>query len=113
MNGALVQETPAFPPPDDQVLVKTMKPGERQLWRIVNASATIYLSPQLVLSVNGKTQVLPLVITALDGVPVHDDNGRPYFDIVDTTKHPLLLANANRVEISGACSAAGRYSLPR
>jgi FtsP/CotA-like multicopper oxidase with cupredoxin domain len=99
LNGALVQETPAFPPPDDQVLVKTMKPGERQIWRIVNASATVYLSPQLVLSVNGKTQVLPLVITALDGVPVHDDNGHPYFDIVDTTKHPLVLANANRVEI--------------
>ena len=99
LNGALVQETPAFPPPDDQVLVKTMKPGERQIWRIVNASATVYLSPQLVLSINGKTQMLPLVVTALDGVPVHDDNGRPYFDIVDTTKHPLLLANANRVEI--------------
>ena len=99
LNGALVQETPAFPPPDDQGLVKTMQPGERQIWRIVNASATVYLSPQLVLSINGKTQVLPLVITALDGVPVHDDNGRPYFDIVDTTKHPLLLANANRVEI--------------
>ncbi len=99
LNGAVVQETPAFPPPDDQVLVKTMKPGERQIWRIVNASATSYVSPQLVLSINGKTQVLPLVITALDGVPVHDDNGRAYFDIVDTTKHPLLLATANRVEI--------------
>jgi FtsP/CotA-like multicopper oxidase with cupredoxin domain len=99
LNGALVQETSAFPPPDDQVLVKTMKAGERQIWRIVNASATTYVSPQLVLSVNGKTQALPLVITALDGVPVHDDNGRTYFDIVDTTKHPLLLATANRVEI--------------
>jgi FtsP/CotA-like multicopper oxidase with cupredoxin domain len=99
LNGAPVQETAAFPPPDNQVLVKTMKPGERQIWRIVNASAVAYISPQLVLSVNGKTQILPLVITALDGVPVHDDNGRRYFDIVDTTKNPLLMATANRVEI--------------
>jgi FtsP/CotA-like multicopper oxidase with cupredoxin domain len=107
LNGAPVQETAAFPPPDNQVLVKTMKPGERQIWRIVNASAVAYISPQLVLSVNGKTQILPLVITALDGVPIHDDNGRRYFDVVDTTKHPLLMATANRVEILVHAPPAG------
>lgn len=99
LNGAPVQDTASFPPPDDQVLVKTMKPGERQIWRIVNASATAYVSPQLVLSVNGKSTVLPLVVTGLDGVPVHDDGGRYYFDVIDTTKTPLVLATANRVEI--------------
>jgi hypothetical protein len=31
LNGALVNETAAFPPPDDKVLVKTMKAGEKQL----------------------------------------------------------------------------------
>ena len=98
LNGALVEETPQFPPPDGEVLVKQMHVGETQLWRLVNASAQTYVSPQLVLSQNGKEQVLPLVIVALDGVPVHDDDGNRFFDIVDTTKHPLLLATANRVE---------------
>jgi FtsP/CotA-like multicopper oxidase with cupredoxin domain len=98
LNGALVQETPQFPPPDDQVLVKTMAVGERQLWRLANTSAQTYVSPQLVLSQNGVDRVLPLVIVALDGNPVHDDDGNRHFDIVDTTKQPLLLAPANRAE---------------
>jgi len=98
LNGALVQEAPQFPPPDDQVLVKTMAVGERQLWRLANTSAQTYVSPQLVLSQNGVDRVLPLVIVALDGNPVHDDDGNRHFDIVDTTKQPLLLAPANRVE---------------
>jgi FtsP/CotA-like multicopper oxidase with cupredoxin domain len=98
LNGALVQETPQFPPPDDQVLVKTMAVGERQLWRLANTSAQTYVSPQLVLSQNGVDRVLPLVIVALDGNPVHDDDGNRHFGIVDTTKRPLLLAPANRAE---------------
>jgi FtsP/CotA-like multicopper oxidase with cupredoxin domain len=98
LNGALVQETTAFPPPDDQVLVKTMVPGERQIWRLVNAAAQTYISPQLVLSQNGKEQVLPLVVVARDGVPVHDDDGWRRFETIDTSKHPFLLATANRVE---------------
>lgn len=99
LNGALVQETAAFPPPDDQVLVKTMKVGERQIWRILNAAGATYISPQLVLSQNGMTRVLPLKVIARDGVPVHDDNGNHHFEIIDTTEHPLLMATANRVEI--------------
>ncbi|QJP13552.1 multicopper oxidase domain-containing protein [Starkeya sp. ORNL1] len=98
LNGALVNETAAFPPPDDKVLVKTMAAGERQLWRLVNASAQTYISPQLVLSQNGKTSILPLEIVALDGAPVYDNEGHRRIDRVDTTKKPLLLATANRVE---------------
>jgi FtsP/CotA-like multicopper oxidase with cupredoxin domain len=107
LNGALVQETPQFPPPDDQVLLKTMAVGERQIWRIVNAGAQTYVSPQLVLSENGINRVLPLVIIARDGVPVHDDDGSRHFDIDDTARHPLLLATANRVEILVHAPPAG------
>ena len=99
LNGALEEETPSFPPPDSKVLTKTMAVGERQLWRILNSSAQTYVSPQLVLSKDGKDRVLPLVIVAQDGVPVHDDEGKRRYDRVDTTKHPLLLATGNRVEI--------------
>jgi len=98
LNGALVKETAAFPPPDDKVPVKAMAPGERQLWRLVNASANTYVSPELVLSENGQTRVLPLEIVALDGAPVHDDAGNRRFLLWDTSKRPLLLATANRVE---------------
>jgi FtsP/CotA-like multicopper oxidase with cupredoxin domain len=93
LNGALVQETPTFPPPDDKVLRKTMVAGKQQAWRILNAGAQTYVSPQLVLSRNGINTVLPLVIIALDGVPV-----RPPA-VVDTRRRPLLLATANRVEL--------------
>jgi FtsP/CotA-like multicopper oxidase with cupredoxin domain len=98
LNGALVKETAAFPPPDDKVPVKAMAPGERQLWRLVNATGDTYVSPQLVLSENGKTRVLPLEIVALDGAPVHDDVGNRRLVQWDTSKRPLLLATANRVE---------------
>jgi FtsP/CotA-like multicopper oxidase with cupredoxin domain len=98
LNGALVEETAAFPPPDDKVPVKAMVPGERQLWRIVNATGNTYVSPQLVLSEDGRTRVLPLEIVALDGAPVHDDLGNRRFLRWDTSKRPLLLATANRVE---------------
>ncbi len=107
LNGALVQETAQFPPPDSQVLVKTMTVGERQLWRLANSTAETYISPQLVLSVNGTSTVQPLVITAMDGVPVHDDNGNRRNLVVDTTKHPLLLATANRLEFLVHAPPAG------
>ena len=99
LNGALVKETETFPPPDAQVLTKTMAPGERQIWRILNAAAQTYISPRLVLAKGGKERVLPLVIVARDGVPVHDDDGKRRFQVVDTERQPLLLATANRVEI--------------
>jgi FtsP/CotA-like multicopper oxidase with cupredoxin domain len=35
----------------------------------------------------------------LDGVPLHEDDGRRRYAVIDTTTHPLLLATANRAEI--------------
>jgi FtsP/CotA-like multicopper oxidase with cupredoxin domain len=46
----------------------TMKPGERQLWRVLNASAITYLSLQLLY--DDVAQAVDVV--ALDGVPIHN-----------------------------------------
>jgi len=46
-----------------------MRAGERQLWRILNASAITYLDLQLL--VNDELQALGVV--ALDGVPINED----------------------------------------
>src|SRR6202044_3323841 len=49
--------------------VIAMKPGERQLWRVLNASAITYLN--LAVLFNRKPQQLGLV--ALDGVPLNQN----------------------------------------
>jgi FtsP/CotA-like multicopper oxidase with cupredoxin domain len=45
----------------------TMKPGERQLWRVLNASAITYLSLQMLFG----PQAQAVEVVALDGVPIH------------------------------------------
>src|ERR1700678_1239872 len=57
------------PYPDYPPAVITMKPGERQLWRVLNASAITYLN--LAVLYDRKPQELGIV--ALDGVPVNAD----------------------------------------
>jgi FtsP/CotA-like multicopper oxidase with cupredoxin domain len=59
------------PYPDYPPGIITMRPGERQLWRVLNASAITYLN--LAVLYNGSPQ--PLGIVAMDGVPI-DQNGR-------------------------------------
>jgi FtsP/CotA-like multicopper oxidase with cupredoxin domain len=54
---------PKYPP-----ATITMKPRERQLWRVLNASAITYLSLQLLF--DGQSQAVEVV--ALDGVPMHE-----------------------------------------
>jgi len=61
-----------IPWPDYPPAVMEMKPGERQLWRVLNASALTYLNLELLL--NRKPQ--PLGLVALDGVPLNR-NGKP------------------------------------
>ncbi len=60
------------PYPDYPPASLEMKPGERQLWRVLNASAITYLN--LALLFNRAAQ--PLGIVALDGVPLNE-NGNP------------------------------------
>jgi FtsP/CotA-like multicopper oxidase with cupredoxin domain len=60
------------PYPDYHPAVIAMKPSERQLWRVLNASAITYLNLQV--AYNGVAQALGVV--ALDGVPINQ-NGVP------------------------------------
>jgi FtsP/CotA-like multicopper oxidase with cupredoxin domain len=63
---------PDYPPATIQ-----MKPGERQLWRVLNASAITYLNLEVLF--DRKPQALGLV--AMDGVPMNqNDNLKDSFD---------------------------------
>jgi len=55
------------PYPDYPPATITMKPGERQLWRVLNASAITYLSLQVLFG----AQAQAVEVVALDGVPIH------------------------------------------
>ncbi len=59
------------PYPDYQPAVIEMKPGEKQLWRVLNASALTYLNLSVIL--DGAAQRLGVV--ALDGVPMNTNGG--------------------------------------
>lgn len=54
------------PYPDYTPAVIEMKPGERQLWRVLNASAITYLNLQVLI----QRQPQPLALVAMDGVPM-------------------------------------------
>ena len=60
----------SVPYPDYPPAIITMKPQERQLWRVLNASAITYVNLQVLFA--GQAQAVGVV--ALDGVPV-DANG--------------------------------------
>ncbi len=57
------------PYPDYPPAVIPMKPGERQLWRVLNACAITYLNLQVVF--NGVVQ--PVGVVGLDGVPLAEN----------------------------------------
>ncbi len=59
------------PYPDYLPARLTMKPGERQLWRVVNASAITYLN----LAELFRRAPQPLGIVAIDGVPINVSGG--------------------------------------
>lgn len=71
------------PYPDYPSAVIQMKPNERQLWRVLNASAITYLNLQVLF---GKT-AQPLQLVAMDGVPIDRNDPR-----VDTKNMQLHLA---------------------
>jgi FtsP/CotA-like multicopper oxidase with cupredoxin domain len=70
------------PYPDYPRATIKMKPGEKQLWRVVNASAITYLNLEVIF--NRAAQ--PLGLVAMDGVPLNTGNGLPA-DFVDWQKH--------------------------
>jgi FtsP/CotA-like multicopper oxidase with cupredoxin domain len=77
---------PDYPPATIQI-----KPGERQLWRVLNATAITYLN--LAVLFNRVPQTLGLV--AMDGVPMHQNDSLK--DSVDPQNHIGLPPGA-RVE---------------
>jgi FtsP/CotA-like multicopper oxidase with cupredoxin domain len=92
------------PYPDYPPAVIQMKPGERQLWRVLNASAITYLN--LAVLFNRTPQSLQLV--AMDGVPMaHND---PTGESVDPQDH-LGVPPGARVEFIVTGPPAGQSGL--
>jgi FtsP/CotA-like multicopper oxidase with cupredoxin domain len=77
--------------PQYRPAVIAMKPSERQLWRVLNASAITYLDLQLLF--NDRPQMVGVV--AIDGIPVNE-NGNDKQDVV--WKGHILLPPASRAE---------------
>ncbi len=79
------------PYPEYKPAVIRIKPLERQLWRVLNASAITYLNLQII--ANGSPQSLGVV--ALDGIPINE-NGMAGNRIL--WESHILLPPAGRVE---------------
>lgn len=88
------------PYPDYPPATIEMKPGERQLWRVLNASAITYLNLEVLL--NRVPQALGLV--ALDGVPLNRYGGPA--ELVDPQTHIGLPPGARAEFIVEAPPAA-------
>ena len=84
-----------------------MKPGETQLWRVLNASADTILDLQL----NYDGQPQPLEIVGLDGVPTGSQDGRAKGSIVN--QNHVLIPPAGRAEfiIAGPAAAVKNAQL--
>ena len=92
------------PYPDYPPAVIEMKPGERQLWRVLNASAITYLNLQVLFGHAPQ----PLGLVAMDGVPMNhnDEQG----ESVDAQTHIGLPPGA-RVEFIVTGPAEGESAL--
>jgi FtsP/CotA-like multicopper oxidase with cupredoxin domain len=99
LNGAPVPENAngTFPA-DGALLSKTMRPGQRQLFRLVNASANSFVAPKLALKQNGKLTVQKLEVFARDGVGLADATGRRHLTKFDVSKTPFVVPPASRLE---------------
>ena len=86
--------------PDYKPVIVPVRPGERQLWRVVNASADAYLDLQL--KYDGAVQSLRVV--AYDGVPVGSQDGHQLGRALDQ-KH-VFLSPAARAEFVVTAPAA-------
>lgn len=88
------------PYPEYEPAVIEMKPGEKQLWRVLNASGLTYLN--LTLLRDGSAQEVGLI--SLDGVPMNT-NGGPADFVYWTTR--LGVPPGSRVEFIVSGPAAG------
>ena len=92
------------PYPDYPPAVIQMRPGERQLWRVLNASAITYLN--IAVLFNRAPQ--PLELVAMDGVPM--SHGDPTGEAVDPQTH-LGLPPGARAEFIVTGPAEGQSGL--
>lgn len=88
------------PYPNYEPAILPMKPGEKQLWRVLNASAITYLN----LSVLLNRQPQPLGVVALDGAPLNLYGGSQ--DAVSSQTH-LGVPPGGRVEFVVTAPPAG------
>jgi len=92
------------PYPDYPPAVIQMRPGERQLWRVLNASAITYLN--LAVLFNRVPQ--PMELVAMDGVPM--THGDPSGESTDPQTH-LTVPPGARVEFIVTGPPAGQDGL--
>ena len=96
------------PYPDYTPAVIEMRPGERQLWRVLNASAITYLNLEVLFQHSPQ----PLGLVAMDGVPIGEDssgNGSTG-DSLNSQTH-LVVPPGARVEFIVQGPAAGETGL--
>jgi FtsP/CotA-like multicopper oxidase with cupredoxin domain len=86
--------------PDYPPAMIAMKPGEQQLWRVVNASAITYLDLQIL--IGGAPQ--PMGLVSLDGVPVNE--GGMAANRILWESH-VLMPPAGRIDFVYKAPAAG------
>jgi len=99
LNGTPV---PLGDTPDEALAHYEIRPGGRQLWRILNAATDAFLSLNLV-DVDGKP--LPLELVARDGAPLTDDTGARLHPA--PTTEALSVPPAGRLELLVAAPPAG------
>lgn len=99
LNGAPVPENAngTFPA-DSALLAKVMRPGQRQIFRMVNASANSFVAPKLVLKQNGKLTVQKLEVFARDGVGLADAAGKRHLTKFNVGTTPLIVPPSGRLE---------------
>lgn len=100
LNGAPVPEATNKNdfPADSALLAKTMHPGQRQIFRLANASANSFVAPKLVLKQNGKETVQKLEVFARDGVGLANAAGKRHLTRFDVAKMPFIVPPASRLE---------------
>jgi FtsP/CotA-like multicopper oxidase with cupredoxin domain len=81
-----------IPSPDYTPAVIQMKPSEKQLWRVLNASADTILDVELDYDASAQ----PLQVVALDGVPIGSQDGNTQGSSITQTH--VLIPPAGRAE---------------
>ena len=87
-----------------QPAVMTVRPGQKEFWRVLNAAADTFFDLQLLYWPNPDTQVAqPIQLIAIDGVPVGSD----YASVPRTS---ILLPPGARAEFIMPTPPAGMYA---